>query len=245
MKNIVVGKPPCERGGLLTTLKVISVCKITPHRRISIKKEIIDLLDINIGDEILYILDENGIINIRKFKGDIILGKGEKYISSSSITPWMETTITSDIRQIINADIGDNILLILDNKGNIIIRNTVILDECSINIFNKDITALIIGVSSFYHQNKSAAIPKEIMDILGVYEGDKVILSLDEYGNITVSKEIGDNLLQEIILNRQYPNVYLKKKVVDIINPTNKILWYVDEKINIIIKNNLLPDNCI
>lgn len=232
-------------------LKVISVCTITPNRRISIKKEIMNLLDINIGDEIIYILDKNGIVYIRKFKDDVTLGTGEKYLSSSYIIqhnkPRIEisVSITSDVRQAVNADIGDKILWILDNDGNIIIRNTVILGGCSINIFNKDITALIIDMSSFMHQSNTTSIPKEIVNILGVYEGDKVILSLDEYGNIIISKEIGENLLQENIISRQYPMIYIIKTVIDILEPVDKILWYVTEEVNIIIKNNLLPDNCI
>jgi hypothetical protein len=61
-------------------LKVISVSKISGL--IAVKKEVIDLL--GIGDEILYILDEKGIVNIRNFKNNIISGMGE-YISSSDV----------------------------------------------------------------------------------------------------------------------------------------------------------------
>ncbi len=240
-------------------LKVLSLSSITQTKRIAIKKEIMNLIDANIGDDILYILDKNGIVNIRKFKGNVTLGIGEKYISSSIITqhkPHLKTSITiaSDVRNAVNVDIGDKILWILDNDGNIIIRNNVILGKCSKNIFNKDITALLIYVSSLTFQNQ-ISIPKEITDILGVYEGDKFILSLDEYGNIIVSKEIEENLLQEVnlleenllqesIISRQYPTIYLKQTTIDIIEPIDNILWFFDEKGNIIIKNDLLPDNC-
>ena len=233
-------------------LKVLSLSIITPNRRTSLKKEIMNLLDANIGDEILFILDKNGIINIRKFKGDMTLGTGEKYISSSYITRHKTqthtnatVTITGDVRHIVNADIGDKILWILDNDGNIIIRNNVILNGCSINIFSKDITALVIGMSSLMYQNNIVAIPKEITDILGVYEEYKIMLSLDNYGNIIVSKEIGENLLQESTINNRYPNIYIINTVIDILEAVDKILWYFDEEGNIIIKNNLLPDNCI
>ena len=95
------------------------------------------------------------------------------------------------------------------------------------------------------HQNNKLIMTKEITDILGLCEGDKVVFSLDKYGNIIVSREIGKNLLQETIINSQYPNIYLKKKVIDILEPFDKICWYFDEEGNIIIKNDLLPDNCI
>ena len=102
--------------------KILSISTISANRRISIKKEIMDLLDINFGDEILYILDKNGIVNIRKFKGKMLLETGEKYISSSCIN-WHKTinythssvTISGNVRQAVNADIEDKILWILDN----------------------------------------------------------------------------------------------------------------------------------
>lgn len=230
-------------------LKVISLSTIRGNRTISLKKEIINLLDINIGNEILFILDKNGIINVRKFKGDVKLETGEKYISSAYVTqPGISivVTITGDVRRFVNADIGDTIIWVLDNDGNIIIRNTVILDECSTNIFNKGITALIIGLSTLNRQTKIAAIPKEIRDILGLNEGDKVMISLDEYGNTTISKEIRENLLQEsIVIGRQDFDIYLNNTVVDILHIVDKILWFFDEEGIIIIKNDLLPDNCI
>lgn len=231
-------------------LKVLSLSRIYQSRSTVLKKEIMNLLDVNVGDEILFILDRNGIVNIRKFKGDIALRTGERYLSSSYIALHkIQTninyivTITGDVRRAVNADIGDQVLWLLDNDGNIIIRNNVTLGKCSTNIFNKDIGALIIGLTILDSQNKTS-IPKEITDILGIYEGYKFMLSLDEYGNIIISKETGENLLQEATINRQYPNVYITKIVINILEPIDKILWIFDEEGNIMIKNNLLPDNC-
>lgn len=231
-------------------LKVISIYKIPKTRVVYLKKEIMDFLDINIGDYISYILSENGFINVRKFKGDMILGKGDKYIASAHVIQTtgsnIRASIASDVRQAVNVDIGDNILWILDSEGNIILRNTVILSGSSKNIFNKDITALVIGMSPLTRHNKQAGIPKEIVDILGVHRGYKVVLSLDEYGNIIVSKETRKNILEEVVItgSEDY-RIYLTEEVIDILDTVDKILWFFDEEGNIIIKNNLLPDNCV
>lgn len=227
-------------------LKVLSLSSITINRKISIKKEIMDLLDINFGDEIWFILDNNGIVNIRKFKDDMILETEEKYISSAHLIQPIGAQISSDIRIAINADVGDRILWISDSKGNILIRNTVILDECSINIFNKDISALIIDLTTLNYNNFTTSIPKEITDILGLYEGIKLMLSLDEYDNIIVSKEMRENILEETLVSgRESHRIYFNKTVIDILDNTDKILWFFDEEGNVIIKNNLLPDNCV
>jgi antitoxin component of MazEF toxin-antitoxin module len=234
-------------------LKVISLSVITKYRRSSIKKDIMNLLGINFEDEILFILDKNGIVNVRKFIGSVILGTGEKYISSSRINQYRSqtgvnasVTITGDVRKAVNADIGDDILWILDNEKNIIIRNNVILGKCSKNIFNKEIGALIIGLTSLPYQSKIITIPKEITNILGAREGDEISLSLDNYGNIIISKEIRKNLLQKAILPyRPYYYMYMTDPVTNILDTTDYILWFFDEEGNIIIKNDLLPDICI
>ena len=225
-------------------LKALSLSIISPNRTISIKKEIMDLLDINFDDEILFVLDKNGTVNIRKFEKNMTLGTGEKYISTSHIFQHrgqtyinLSITITGDVRHTVNADIGDKILWIIDNDGNIIIRNDVILGECSTNIFNKDIGALIIGLTQLPHHSKTLPIPKEIKDILGMHEGDKIVLSLDEYSNIIVSVETGKKAMVHY-------DTRLIDAVVNILDNTDKILWFVDEEGNIIIKNDLLPDNC-
>jgi bifunctional DNA-binding transcriptional regulator/antitoxin component of YhaV-PrlF toxin-antitoxin module len=225
-------------------LEVISVSKIGTNR-IYIKKEIIDYLNIDNGDEILYILDRNGTVNIRKFKKYVNLGVGEKYIYSAGIT-FLKTEvvahISSEVIGYINADIGDKILWILDSKGNIIIRNSVILNGCSLNIFKKEISALIINLSMIY-QKMVTTVPKEIIDILDIYRGDKIILSLDQYDNIIFSKKMRKNVIQEATVSDKY-SIYLGNIPINILDRPNKILWLVDEEGNVVIKNNLLHDNC-
>jgi bifunctional DNA-binding transcriptional regulator/antitoxin component of YhaV-PrlF toxin-antitoxin module len=216
----------------------------------SIKPDILELLGANIGDEVLFILDQNGIVNIRKFEGQVILGEGEKNISSARIGKQYNggsVVITSDVRHAINADIGDRIL-ILDKNGNVMIRNNVILGECSTNIFNKDMSMLIIELTSSSLKSNYLSVPKEIIDILGSYSRGKVIFSLDEYGNIIVSNDIGENLLLQestLFFRGHRFAVHLIESTQDILGNTTKILWFFDEEGNVIIKNNLLPDSCV
>lgn len=231
-------------------LRVLSISNISNNRTVRLKKEIIDLLGANIGDEALFILDKNGIINIRKFRGDVILGKGEKYISSSRITGHHTggvITVTSEIRHITNADIGDQ-LLILYKNGNVILRNNVILGQCSTDIFNKNVGALLIGLTTLVHPSNQVQIPQEIVEILGLSTRDKVVFSLDEYGNIIVSNEIGENLLLQeptLMAKENYFSIYLIKSIRDFLSISHKVLWFFDEEGNVIIKNDLLHDNCV
>lgn len=103
-------------------------------------------------------------------------------------------------------------------------------------------------MTSFHIQSGYTTVPKEIIEILGSYARNKVVLSLDEYGNVIVSDYIGENLLvQESVLvsGENGFKIHLIKSTQDILGNTTKILWFFDEEGNVIIKNNLLPDNCV
>lgn len=199
------------------TIRIISRTKIKQNKTITLDREITDILEVNRGDEILYILNKNGIVNIRKFKGNVILGPGEKYLSSCMVSydgDHFTTTITTDVRQAINVDMGDDALLIIDNDRNIIIRNAFLLNRCSIDMINKNISSLVIDITTFF-QNKTT-LPKNTRDILEVGEGDIIILSLDDSDNIIVQ-----SVYQ---LNKQLPCKQLSTtKVVSQINLTTPV----------------------
>ena len=67
------------------SITIHSISKINVSRRISLSHEITNILEIGRGDTLLFISDKKGNINVRKYKGEIILGEGEKYISSSNV----------------------------------------------------------------------------------------------------------------------------------------------------------------
>jgi antitoxin component of MazEF toxin-antitoxin module len=169
--------------------KVLFISSIYSNKHTGITKDIIDLLGADIGDDILFVVDEYGVVKIRKSGMEI--KKGEKYIGASHLVRYAKRqkyreqsgstsmSITGDVRQAINVDIGDDILWILDQDGNIILRNNIILEKCSFETLNKNVGALIIGLSTMSLDNNVLNMPKEIIDILGVYEEDKVTLSLD------------------------------------------------------------------
>lgn len=239
-------------------LKVLFISKIYSNQNTGIRKDIIDLLGADIGDDILFVVDKYGVVKIRK--SGVMLAKGEKYIGTSRLARYIKRHkyreqssstsifIADEVRQAINVDIGDDILWILDQDGNIILRNNVILGMCSFDILNKDIGALIICISTMSLDNNMLNMPKEIIDILGIYEEDKVALSLDKYGNVIISKNAKENLLQECSIVGDY-SMYLGRTIllvlIEMLHATNKILWIFDEEGNVIIKNDLLPENCI
>ena len=231
-------------------IRVISHAKVLQNRAISLDRETADILDVYHGDEILYILNKKGIVNIRKFKGDIILGPGEKYLSSCTIMSYGGTNLvvstSNDVRQAIDVDIGDDVLFIVDNDINIIIRHAFLSNICSLDTFNKNISALVIDITTLWPQTKQTILPKNVRDILGVDEGDIFTLSLDETDNIIVNQEVSKNLLREAKLIRK-SLFYVSKEISNILNITtgNKILWIIDEDGNIIMRNAILSDNCI
>lgn len=230
-------------------IRVISRAKITQHKTIALDKEITDILEAYHEDDILYILNKNGIVNVRKFKGDVILGPGEKYLSSCTVShhgDQFAVTITGDVRQVIDVDIGDDVLLIIDDNRNMIIRHAFLSNRCSIDILNKNISALVIDITTLWPQKNQTSLPKNVRDILGVDEGDIITLSLDESDNIIVHQEVFKNLLQKakLLKNVQFT---VSKEVSNILNiiPGDKILWIIDEDGNIIMRNAILSDNCI
>jgi bifunctional DNA-binding transcriptional regulator/antitoxin component of YhaV-PrlF toxin-antitoxin module len=242
------------------TIRAIQHSKITLTKTISFSKEIADMLKVNIGDEILYILNKNGVVIIRKFEGDVILGPGERYLSSCTVYRKgvsFSVYIARDIMQINNVDIGYDVIFIVDSDINIrdiniIIRNAFLSNTCSIDMLNKDISALIIDITTLQSNNQTT-LPKNVRDILGVDEGDIFALSIDEFNNVIIHRGVSKNLkptamycLQEAKLGAR-TLFTISNEVRNILNITtgDKILWIVDEDGNIIIRNTILPDSCM
>ncbi len=235
-------------------IKVLSFNKISGSRQIAMSKEIANILELNKGDEVLFII-KNGIIYVRKFKDKVQLDQGEEYISSSTVTisnGHIDIYFPSIINSIINVERDDNILWLTDNYRNIMLRNTVLLDKCSKEIFNKNISALIIDMTTLT-RNNILTIPFEIINILGIYEGEKIILSIDtESNNFIVSRESGQNtVVQEAIVycgSTKYNwFMQLRKDITEFFNMDfgDKFLWIFDENGNIFMRDAVLPDICL
>jgi hypothetical protein len=234
------------------SIKVISLHNFPYPSGCDLDKEIIDFLELSKGDEILFILKNNNIY-VRKFKDNVPLNQEEKYISSSAITAYrkyFKTLISKDVMKLLNIDPSEQFLWTIDSDNNVIIRNTILIDCCSKELLKKDIPALIIGTSKITIINDKLVvwIPKEIIDILGILVCEKIVLSMDKYYNIIISRELGHNLLiQDVKTNYiRHPRIYLSNEIIDILDIKfgDKILWIYDEDGNIILKNAYLPDNC-
>jgi bifunctional DNA-binding transcriptional regulator/antitoxin component of YhaV-PrlF toxin-antitoxin module len=140
--------------------------------------------------------------------------------------------------------------LIIDSDRNIIVRHAFLSNICSIDILNKNISALVIDITTLVQQpgyiSYQTSLPKNVRELLGVYEGDIFTLSLDESDNIVINQKIVKNLVQDakLISTGRFSISEESRNIFNII-PGDKILWIIDEDGNIIMRNVILSDNCI
>lgn len=228
------------------TIKILSITTLTSFELTTLAKIIAVILKVNIGDEILFILDKNGIINIRKSEGKLILKSTEKFLSSSKIGGRIGSlylTIPKDIMNILKIQEGDNIAWILDENNNVIIKDAVLPDSCTIS-------GIMVDTSIISYQ--STTIPINVRDLILVEVGDIVILAIKN-GNLII-KGIGEDVndLEVIAVLRLNFNrtIHLRKEIQNIINPiiniinTNDILWILNKDGDIIMRNTVLPSIC-
>ena len=230
----------------------IRVLGITPARNLKFKAEteIALALGVNAEDEILYTLDTNGIINVKKITDKMHLRPNEKFISAARIgkaeTPshlqTLQTTIPKDISRILKIKDKERLAWILDDNNNVIIKNTIFPDTCAINGEILDI--------SFLAHNRSINIPPNIRNLLNINAED-VIVFVIKNGNIIIKpfKDIDiniDNLKYELTMVQTTGQIYLTKILKDFINPKdNHLLWILDTDGDIILRNTVLPNTCI
>lgn len=225
---------------------------ITADNKTTIKKEIADILKISAKDDILFILDENRRIIIRRYPTPLRLE--EKFLSSAKVGERIfgkerETEfrihVSKDVIDILEVDKDRKILWILDENGNIILRNTFLFSKCAIDILNQDTSAMIIFLTKISTAGLTT-IPKEVLDILDIDIGDTIAFIIDKFGNITVNvAPLSNELLGETKIYDAYKiyfSIEVREKLkVDI---GDNILWIFDENGNVIIKNTILPNTC-
>lgn len=241
-------------------IKILAINHLS-RAGISIKKDIAELLKINVGDEILFILDENDHINIRKHSSLLLPKPKETYLSSAKISSTLNNKITvfitKDIANMLDLDEDRAILWILDENGNIIIRNTFLFPDCTNNIFNrvihKDISAMIIEMTKIYYGLTS--ITRRIEDIIIQSVEDKILFITDEFDNIIVTTEklflsSDSKYSNYLILRSVRPikfHIELGKKLLNMLNVKDgdSILWILDENGDLIIRDTILPKSCL
>ena len=207
-------------------------------------KRMADVTKINIGDNILFVLDEYGHVNVRPYSP---LMPREKYISSIKFGSRLVIQIPKDVMDILEIGEDEKILWILDENGNIIIKNTFLPTDCTKIILKQDIGAMAISLS---HINRRGftTIPIEISDLFDMQIGDTITLSLDTHDNIIVNIDITTNSDRSIQTTKIYKEFHIHldtdvrtKLKIDI---EDSILWILNENGHIIIRNTILPNVC-
>jgi len=235
-----------ESEGNKCTSEIISIAHLDPSGKFLMSREVSKKLNVSVGDELLFILDKNGYINVRRHPSP--LKEGEKYLDSTTIhsppiehmhpkhprrKKEMRSRIPVYLAKALNLGEDRSILWIVDSRKNVIIKNTF--------IFLNNIHSMIIslGTITVKEDVDITTIPNEIIDILDVNINDIIVFILDEHNNIVIkraaiktpqgllgSSTIYDNY--EIIIN---DNIGKKLNIM----ANRDILWAIDENGNIII----------
>jgi bifunctional DNA-binding transcriptional regulator/antitoxin component of YhaV-PrlF toxin-antitoxin module len=226
-------------------IKVIASYLITGKHLTHIPTIMLDKLKLKVGDEIVFTLI-NGNVYVKKYFKDMQLNPGEEYISSNTINKYRGISLSLDVIDLIDSNLGGRIIWLIDNNGNFIIRNNFLYGDCSKKIINKNVSSLIIGFTALY-ENGRTAVPKEVYEPLGIIGDAQFSIDIED-NDIIISKDFKKN---SIITNVYYGQktgiglfIILNKQIRDILN-TDKILWIVDEYGNFIIKNNNFPLECL
>jgi bifunctional DNA-binding transcriptional regulator/antitoxin component of YhaV-PrlF toxin-antitoxin module len=202
-------------------------------------------LHVDVGDEILYILDKNGHINVRKHPSK--LEEGEKYLDSATILgqtvehmhpkhPRRKKDVKSRLPEymakIINLGEDRNILWSVDNNGNVTIKDTFTL-------LNNNVSAMVISFGDMLREGVFT-IPSEIVNILDMHIDDTIIFILDENDNIMVKRATTKTpqlLLGSSVVYDNY-EIIISYDIREKLNSSNgDILWTMDENGNIVISS--------
>ena len=224
----------------------IRILAISSSKIVGFKAEIANILDVNVGDELLYILDDNGRINVRKSTDKLMLGPNEKFISLSKISAskiYEEKAdlifrIPRDISKILKIKDKGRLVWILDDKNNILIKNTTVSDNCTIKGEILDISAL---------SHNTIGIPEIVRDLLLTEAGD-VIAFIINNNNIVVKPFTDIENLSSIAMSTisRSLRANFNKTLEGFTNPKDgHLLWILDNNGEIILRNTILPNSCI
>ena len=238
-------------------IKIIDSSKITRLATITIPSDITDVLNLKADDEILWIFGENRNVILRKSSGIRPsfkeLKPKELFVARNmaSLVPkrkeW-RIQIPKDIREVLHIPTVDRILWALDENANIIIMSSVLSNECIKDIFNNDLSAMVIYVTPLSGKGLTT-FPKEIREFLDINHGDIIILN-DTNDSITVTRSPISSINYSATVIGAKENtfsIFLVKEIRDRfkVDIEDSILWIINERKNIIIRNSFLPDICL
>jgi antitoxin component of MazEF toxin-antitoxin module len=232
------------------SLKIISFTTISSSFTTTISKDVLNILKLHIGEEVIFTLKDS-IVYVKKYFKNIKL-LDEIYLSSAKITgPFKSVRISPDVIKLIDADKGDKILWIIDSNRNIILRNNFLPNRCSKKFINKDLNSVIIGLTRIGVTN--TPIPIDVRDLLGLVKDDVINISLD-IENVIISKEMHElnqpSYTTKVFFSDQSSKsgeflFYIKKEIKEFLKLTDKILWIIDENGDISMRNNDFPEDCL
>lgn len=219
-------------------IKVISMSKISINWTVRVPEIIAELLKSDEKESnilwIQWILDQERLLVTTREKKD-------NFISYGTIRNYDKVfvmTIPPIIRDILKSGIGDDILWIVDENTNIIIKNSILPENC---ITKESSILMDITYASPLHTR----IPKIVREYLKVGLGDNVAFIYDN--NVTIEKYDEKNKPSKLIGMTKISfrtEIYLEKKIRALLDLEDLILWILDSNGNIILKNAILPDKC-
>ena len=224
----------------------IRVLALSSSKIVGFKDEIANILAANVGDDLLFILDANGWINVRKSTDKLMLEPNEKFISVSKISAskiyegkaYLIFRIPKDITKILNIKEKERIVWMLDNKNNVIIKDTLLSDNCIIK-------GEILDISAFSYQ--SMGIPEIVRDLLFSEAGDVIVFAIKNDNVIVKSFADIENLKRIAISTISISmRASFNKTLKSFTNSKDgHLLWILDMDGDIILRNTILPNTCI
>jgi len=220
-------------------IKVISMSTITTNWTVRTPDIIVELLKSDEKESkmlwIQWIFDKGRLLIKTVEKKDqyfVSYGKIRNYGKMSLMT------IPPIIRDILKSVIGDDILWMVDENSNIIVKNSILPKNC----ITKEPSILM---NMTYASPLNTRIPRNILEYLEVGPGDKVSFLYDRYVTIRKYDErFKSSKLIDITKIPSNSEIYIDKKIRALLDIEDLILWILDNNGNIILKNAILPDIC-
>jgi len=178
-------------------------------------------------------------------KGRLLIKTVEKsdhdfvsYGKIRSYDKFFAMTIPPTIRDILELEIGNDILWIVDKNSNIIVKNSILPENC----ITKE-PSILMNIT--YISPLRTRIPKNMKEYLKVGSGDTVAFLYDNYVTIEkYDKEVKPSKLISTSKISYNEEVNIDRRIRALLDLEDLILWILDNNGNIILKNAILPDIC-
>jgi len=220
-------------------IKVISMSKISVNWTVRVPEIIAELLKSDEKESKIlwtkWILDKRRLLITTRKKGS---HDSVSYGTIRSYDKVFLMTIPHAIRDILELDIGDDILWIVDENTNIIVKNSILPKNC----ITRE-PSILMNIT--YASPLKTRIPNNIKEYLKVGTGDTVAFLHNH--NITIEKYDEKDKSSKLISTTKISSgteIYVDKQIRTLLDLEDLVLWILDSDGNIILKNAILPDIC-